>query len=47
MIELLILAGVAAVVILVVAGVLFLLHQRRQGTVRAVSVPRRGRDGSG
>lgn len=45
MIELLLLAGAAAVVALIAIGVIYVLNQRRQGTVRAVLMPRRKRDG--
>lgn len=41
MIELLLIAGVLAVLGLLVFGGAFLLHQRRSGTVRAVLFPRR------
>ena len=41
MIELLVLAGLVAVVLLAAVGLVLALHQRRQGTVRAVFVPRR------
>ena len=44
MIELLLLAGIVALAILVIVGALFLLSRRRQGTVRAVFMPRRGPD---
>jgi hypothetical protein len=44
-IDLLLLAGVAAAIALVVIGVVYVLIQRRQGTVRAVLMPRRKRDG--
>jgi hypothetical protein len=43
-IELLVLAGLVALVLLAAVGTLFVLHQRRQGTVRAVFVPRREGD---
>ena len=46
MIELLVLAGVVAVVLLTAVGILLVLHQRRQGTVRAVFMPRREGDDS-
>ena len=46
MIELLVLAGLLALALLTVVGVLFVLHQRRQGTVRAVFMPRREGDDS-
>jgi hypothetical protein len=45
-IELLVLAGVVAVVLLTAVGILLVLHQRRQGTVRAVFMPRREGDDS-
>jgi hypothetical protein len=45
-IELLVLVGMLALVLLAVAGVLFVLHQRRQGTVRAVFMPRHEDDES-
>lgn len=45
MIELLLLAGLVAVVALVAIGVIYVLSRRRQGTVRAVFMPRRKRDG--
>jgi hypothetical protein len=38
-IELLVLVGLLALVLLAVVAVLFVLHQRRQGTVRAVFMP--------
>jgi uncharacterized iron-regulated membrane protein len=40
--ELLLLLGVIAVVILVALGIYLFLQQRRNGTVRAVLRPRRG-----
>jgi uncharacterized iron-regulated membrane protein len=40
--ELLLLLGVIAVVILIAIGVYLFLQQRRNGTVRAVLRPRRG-----
>ena len=46
MIEVLVLAGLVALALLAVVGVLFMLHQRRQGTVRAVFTPRRDGDDS-
>ena len=46
MIELLVLAGLLALVLLAVIGVLFVLRQRRQGTVRAVFMPRHEGDDS-
>ena len=46
MIELFVLVGLVALVLLVVAAVLFGLHQRRQGTVRAVLMPRHEGDDS-
>jgi hypothetical protein len=45
-IELLVLVGLMAFVLLAVVGVVFALRQRRQGTVRAVLVPRRESDDS-
>jgi cell division protein FtsL len=45
-IELLVLAGLLAVLLLSAVGVLLVLHQRRQGTVRAVFMPRRDGDDS-
>ena len=45
-IELLVLVGLVAFVVLAVVGVLFALRQRRQGTVRAVLMPRRESDDS-
>lgn len=42
--ELLIVAGVAALVLLLLVAGYFLLQQRRSGTVKAVSAPRRHRD---
>ena len=44
MIELLLLAGVLALAILAAVSVVFLLSHRRQGTVRAVFMPRKRRD---
>jgi hypothetical protein len=44
-IDLLLLAGAAAALALVALGVVYVLNQRRQGTVRAVFMPRRKRDG--
>ena len=44
MIELLLLAGIVALAILGAVSVVFLLSRRRQGTVRAVFMPRRGPD---
>jgi len=44
-IELLLLGGAGAIALLVVAAVVFTLHQRRQGTVRAVFMPRRNKGG--
>lgn len=41
MIELLLVAGLVALGLLLAVTVLFVLHQRRQGTVRAVFMPRR------
>jgi hypothetical protein len=45
-IELLVLVGLMAFVLLATVGVLFALRQRRQGTVRAVLMPRRESDDS-
>jgi len=45
-IELLVFAGLVALVLLAVVAVLFVLHQRRQGTVRAVFMPRHEGDDS-
>jgi hypothetical protein len=44
-IELLLMAGFAAAMALVAIGVVYVLKQRRQGTVRAVLMPRRKRGG--
>ena len=46
MIEVLVLVGLLAFVLLATVGVLFALRQRRQGTVRAVLMPRRESDDS-
>ena len=43
MIQLLLVAGLIALGLLLAVAVLFVLHQRRQGTVRAVFMPRRKR----
>jgi hypothetical protein len=43
-IEVLLLAGLIALGLLLAVAVLYVLHQRRQGTVRAVFRPRRGAD---
>jgi hypothetical protein len=45
-IELLVLVGLVAFALLAAVGVLFALRQRRQGTVRAVLMPRRDSDDS-
>jgi uncharacterized iron-regulated membrane protein len=45
-IELLVLAGLVALVLLAVVAGLFVLRQRRQGTVRAVLMPRHEEDDS-
>jgi len=45
-IELLVLVGLLALVLLAVVAVLLVLHQRRQGTVRAVFMPRHEDDDS-
>jgi hypothetical protein len=45
-IELLVLVGLVALALLAVVGVIFVLHQRRQGTVRAVFMPRHEDDDS-
>ena len=45
-IQLLLLSGLLAVGLLLAVAVLFVLHQRRQGTVRAVFRPDRDRDGA-
>jgi Tfp pilus assembly protein PilW len=42
-IELLLVAGLIALGLLLAIAVLFVLHRRRQGTVRAVFMPRRKR----
>ena len=46
MIELLVLAGLVALALLATVGVVVALQQRRQGTVRAVFMPRHEGDDS-
>jgi hypothetical protein len=45
-IEMLVLAGLVAFALLTAVGVVLALRQRRQGTVRAVLMPRRESDDS-